>query len=65
MYQFHVPGMTCGGCARAVTNAIKAIDPAAEVTTDPPAGRRAGAGERAFRSGLPGRAPEPVRGGVN
>jgi copper chaperone len=36
MYQFHVPGMTCGGCARAVTNAIKAIDPAAEVTTDPP-----------------------------
>lgn len=37
MYDFHVPGMTCGGCARAVTNAIKSVDPAAEVTTDPPA----------------------------
>lgn len=35
MFHFHVPGMTCGGCARAVTNAIKSVDPVAEVVTDP------------------------------
>lgn len=53
MYQFHVPGMTCGGCARVVTNAIKAIDPAAEVTTDPSARRitvRSQANEQALMS---------------
>jgi len=37
MFQFTVPGMTCGGCARRVTNAILSVDPAAEVVTDPPA----------------------------
>lgn len=37
MFQFTVPGMTCGGCARRVTNAILSVDPAAEVITDPPA----------------------------
>lgn len=31
---FDVQGMTCGGCARAVTGAIKAIDPASDVVTD-------------------------------
>jgi len=36
MFRFHVPGMTCGGCARSVTDAILSVDPAAEVTTDPP-----------------------------
>lgn len=36
MFRFHVPGMTCGGCARSVSNAILSVDPAAEVTTDPP-----------------------------
>lgn len=36
MFRFHVPGMTCGGCARSVTNAILSVDPAAEVATDPP-----------------------------
>lgn len=37
MFQFTVPGMTCGGCARRVTSAILSVDPAAEVITDPPA----------------------------
>lgn len=36
MLRFRVPDMTCGGCARAVTNAIRAVDPAAEVVADPP-----------------------------
>ena len=36
MFRFHVPGMTCGGCASSVTNAILSIDPSAEITTDPP-----------------------------
>lgn len=36
MFQFTVPGMTCGGCARRVTNAILSVDPTAEVITDPP-----------------------------
>lgn len=35
MFHFTVPGMTCGGCARRVTNAILSVDPAAEITTDP------------------------------
>jgi copper chaperone len=34
--QFHVEDMTCGGCARAVTAAVKAIDPTAKVEADPP-----------------------------
>lgn len=34
MIELTLPGMTCGGCARGVTAAIKAIDPAAEVITD-------------------------------
>jgi copper chaperone len=33
--QFHIENMTCGGCARGVTKAILAVDPAAEVTADP------------------------------
>lgn len=37
MFQFTVPGMTCGGCARRVTSAILSVDPTAEVITDPPA----------------------------
>ncbi len=36
MFQFTVSGMTCGGCARRVTNAILSVDPVAEVTTNPP-----------------------------
>jgi copper chaperone len=34
MYRFRVHGMTCGGCARSVTNALKAADPAASVSVD-------------------------------
>ncbi len=34
--QFHIENMTCGGCARGVTSAIKAVDPEATITTDPP-----------------------------
>ncbi|MGQ2964349.1 heavy-metal-associated domain-containing protein [Methylophilus sp.] len=33
--EFHIENMTCGGCARGVTSAIKAIDPEASITTDP------------------------------
>ena len=33
MLELTLPGMTCGGCARGVTAAIKSVDPAAEVVT--------------------------------
>lgn len=36
MFQFIIPGMTCGGCAHRVTNAILSVDPTAYVATDPP-----------------------------
>ncbi len=31
---FHVPGMNCGGCLRAITRAIEALDPQARVEAD-------------------------------
>jgi copper chaperone len=31
---FNVQGMSCGHCVQAVTNAVKAVDPAAEVKVD-------------------------------
>jgi copper chaperone len=31
---FQVQGMSCGHCERAVTQAVKAIDPAAQVKVD-------------------------------
>ena len=34
MKTLNVPGMTCGGCARSVTAAIKEIDQDAAVTVD-------------------------------
>jgi copper chaperone len=34
---FHIDNMTCGGCARSVTAAIRALDPSATVKADPPA----------------------------
>lgn len=34
--QFHIEAMTCGGCAGKVVKAIHAIDPNAEIVTDPP-----------------------------
>lgn len=37
--QFQVQGMTCGHCARAVTQAVQTLDPAAEVKIDLASGR--------------------------
>lgn len=37
MLRFHVPNMTCGGCARSVTKAIQSVDSAARIETDPAA----------------------------
>ena len=34
MPNFHVPDMTCDGCVRAITQAIHATDPAAEVAAE-------------------------------
>jgi len=36
MVRFKIPGMTCGGCARSITNAIQSVDPAAEINTNVP-----------------------------
>ena len=36
---FNVQGMTCGHCERSVTNAIKQLDPQAEVRIDRPQNR--------------------------
>jgi copper chaperone len=38
MQQFNVQGMTCGHCVRAVTQAITAQDPTAQVQVDLPSG---------------------------
>lgn len=35
MHNFNVPDMSCGGCAAAITDAIKRADPKAEVQADP------------------------------
>lgn len=37
MLEFHVSDMTCGGCVRAITNAVQQLDARAQVTTDIPA----------------------------
>jgi copper chaperone len=36
MYQFQIPNMTCGHCVRAITEAVKAADPQADVKADLP-----------------------------
>lgn len=36
---FQVQGMTCGHCERAVTQALKAVDPQAEVRIDRATGK--------------------------
>jgi copper chaperone len=36
---FNVRGMTCGHCERAVTQAVKAIDPQAQVAIDRTSGK--------------------------
>jgi copper chaperone len=35
MHTFNVTDMTCGGCAAAITSAIKGIDPEAVIKADP------------------------------
>jgi copper chaperone len=39
MLDFHIPDMTCGHCVKAVTEAVKAADPAAELKIDLPTHR--------------------------
>ena len=34
MIQFHIPKMSCSGCATSVTKAVKAIDANADVSVD-------------------------------
>jgi copper chaperone len=34
MYEFQIPNMSCGHCVKAVTDAVKAADPQAEVQVD-------------------------------
>jgi copper chaperone len=34
MFEFQIPAMTCGHCVKAVTEAVKAVDPAADVQID-------------------------------
>ena len=34
MIKLNVEGMTCGGCARSVTNAVKRVDPGASLNID-------------------------------
>lgn len=38
-HHFQVQGMTCGHCERAVTQAVKALDPQAQVQIDRPSGQ--------------------------
>ena len=35
MLRFQVPDMTCGGCAKSVTKALRSVDPKARIETDP------------------------------
>ena len=34
MLDLTIPDMTCGGCARGVTQAVKSVDPTAELVID-------------------------------
>ena len=36
MFYFHIPNLTCGGCAKTVTRILHGVDPQARVETDPP-----------------------------
>jgi copper chaperone len=36
MHQYQTPNMSCGHCVRAITEAVKAADPQAQVSTDLP-----------------------------
>jgi copper chaperone len=34
MLRFHVPNMTCGGCAKSVTKALQSVDSKARIETE-------------------------------
>lgn len=36
MLRFHIPNMTCGGCAKSATKALLSVDSQASIATDPP-----------------------------
>jgi copper chaperone len=36
MYEFQIPNMSCGHCVKAITAAVKAADPQAQVQVDLP-----------------------------
>ena len=55
MQVFKVSGMTCSHCERAVTQAIQALDPQAQVQVDLAAGTvqvQSSAGEQAIREAI-------------
>lgn len=39
MLSFELPDMSCGYCVKAVTQAVQAVDPAAEIVIDLPSHR--------------------------
>jgi copper chaperone len=39
MLSFEIPTMSCGHCVRTITEAVQALDPAADVKTDLPTHR--------------------------
>jgi copper chaperone CopZ len=69
--EFNIPAMSCGHCAGVITQAVKSLDPAAQVNVDlaskkvvvqsvaRPAGRSGGAG----RSGLSRTVSAPISDG--
>lgn len=55
MYQFTIPNMACGGCARSVTKALQGVDTDAKVEADLAAHRinvESPASEAALRAAL-------------
>jgi copper chaperone len=61
--KFQIENMTCGGCARGVTRAIQALDPAAEVEADTVARRievRTTADPKAVEAAIAGAGFTPV-----
>ncbi|POP22239.1 heavy-metal-associated domain-containing protein [Serratia marcescens] len=35
MIRFHIPTMTCGGCAKSVTRTLLSVDPQVRIQTEP------------------------------
>ncbi|PBS12634.1 heavy metal transport/detoxification protein [Lysobacteraceae bacterium NML93-0792] len=55
MLRFHIPNMTCGGCAKTVTTALLSIDPQARIEIELPTREvrvESSVDERAFLSAL-------------